>query len=149
MWRRGPLGDGTLCNGCGILWRQGKILIDAPLINKKVEWQRNKDKWQITRRKWEREQWEEQRRHIKEVEAAKIKEEQEAQHRMDICVRSKKRRVEPPVYYPPPPTQPQPPAQPEDGSIGLVAAQIAHQQHQQEQSRDSSKYFSHDYSGVY
>ncbi|SAM08985.1 hypothetical protein [Absidia glauca] len=138
MWRRGPLGDGTLCNGCGILWRQGKILIDAPLINKKVEWQRNKDKWQITRRKWEREQWEEQRRHTKEVEAAKIKEEQEAQHRMDLCLRSKKRRVEPPVYYPPPPTQPQPSAQPEGGSIGLVAAQIAHQQHQQEQSRDSS-----------
>ncbi|CAG8814794.1 25367_t:CDS:2, partial [Dentiscutata erythropus] len=26
MWRRGPDGAGTLCNACGVKWKQGKIL---------------------------------------------------------------------------------------------------------------------------
>ncbi|KAI8076508.1 uncharacterized protein B0P05DRAFT_588159 [Gilbertella persicaria] len=26
MWRRGPQGAGTLCNACGVKWKQGKIL---------------------------------------------------------------------------------------------------------------------------
>ncbi|OZJ04987.1 hypothetical protein BZG36_01774 [Bifiguratus adelaidae] len=26
MWRRGPHGAGTLCNACGVKWKQGKIL---------------------------------------------------------------------------------------------------------------------------
>ncbi|ORX44007.1 hypothetical protein DM01DRAFT_1411450 [Hesseltinella vesiculosa] len=26
MRRQGPLGEGSLCNGCGLLWKQGKIL---------------------------------------------------------------------------------------------------------------------------
>lgn len=30
MWRRGPLGTGTLCNKCGVKWRHGKILPTSP-----------------------------------------------------------------------------------------------------------------------
>ncbi|KAF9134125.1 hypothetical protein BGW39_008040 [Mortierella sp. 14UC] len=30
MWRRGPNGPGTLCNACGVKWKHGKILEDAP-----------------------------------------------------------------------------------------------------------------------
>lgn len=26
MWRRGPKGAGTLCNACGVKWKNGKIL---------------------------------------------------------------------------------------------------------------------------
>ncbi|KAI9010398.1 hypothetical protein CLU79DRAFT_710538 [Phycomyces nitens] len=37
MWRPGPTGSGTLCNGCGILWKQGKILKGAPVITKEEE----------------------------------------------------------------------------------------------------------------
>lgn len=33
MWQSGPAGHGTLCNGCGNLWKQGKILVDAPVIS--------------------------------------------------------------------------------------------------------------------
>ncbi|KAG9283989.1 hypothetical protein G9A89_005496 [Geosiphon pyriformis] len=29
MWRRGPDGAGTLCNACGVKWKQGKILSGA------------------------------------------------------------------------------------------------------------------------
>lgn len=28
MWRRGPKGPGTLCNACGVKWKQGKIIIE-------------------------------------------------------------------------------------------------------------------------
>ncbi|CAO3688805.1 unnamed protein product [Umbelopsis vinacea] len=38
MWRRGPDGGGTLCNGCGLRWKQGEILIGAPVIS----WQEEK-----------------------------------------------------------------------------------------------------------
>lgn len=38
MWRRGPDGEGTLCNGCGLRWKQGEILIGAPVIS----WQEEK-----------------------------------------------------------------------------------------------------------
>ena len=27
MWRRGPNGAGTLCNACGVKWKNGKILV--------------------------------------------------------------------------------------------------------------------------
>ena len=37
MWRPGPAGSGTLCNGCGLLWKQGKILKGAPVISKEEE----------------------------------------------------------------------------------------------------------------
>ncbi|KAL0076245.1 hypothetical protein J3Q64DRAFT_1825719 [Phycomyces blakesleeanus] len=37
MWRPGPEGSGTLCNGCGILWKQGKILKGAPVITREEE----------------------------------------------------------------------------------------------------------------
>ncbi|KAI7901351.1 uncharacterized protein BX663DRAFT_544123 [Cokeromyces recurvatus] len=37
MWRSGPAGHGTLCNSCGIQWKQGEILIDAPVISMKEE----------------------------------------------------------------------------------------------------------------
>ncbi|CAG8496653.1 9524_t:CDS:2 [Paraglomus occultum] len=29
MWRRGPDGAGTLCNACGVKWKQGKIIVKA------------------------------------------------------------------------------------------------------------------------
>ncbi|GAB5589561.1 hypothetical protein Unana1_04461 [Umbelopsis nana] len=38
MWRRGPDGGGTLCNGCGLRWKQGEILVGAPVIS----WQEEK-----------------------------------------------------------------------------------------------------------
>ncbi|KAF9998367.1 hypothetical protein BGZ79_007958 [Entomortierella chlamydospora] len=31
-WRRGPDGPHTLCNACGVKWRQGRIFIDAPPV---------------------------------------------------------------------------------------------------------------------
>ncbi|KAI9476023.1 MAG: hypothetical protein EXX96DRAFT_601797 [Benjaminiella poitrasii] len=37
MWRSGPAGHGTLCNSCGIQWKQGEILIDAPVISMREE----------------------------------------------------------------------------------------------------------------
>ncbi|KAI8091039.1 uncharacterized protein B0P05DRAFT_568982 [Gilbertella persicaria] len=33
MWRAGPGGHGTLCNSCGIQWKRGDILKDAPVIS--------------------------------------------------------------------------------------------------------------------
>ncbi|KAI9494499.1 hypothetical protein BDB00DRAFT_761751 [Zychaea mexicana] len=43
MWRPGPAGSGTLCNGCGLLWLQGKILKDASVISKEEEKKRAKE----------------------------------------------------------------------------------------------------------
>ncbi|OBZ82682.1 hypothetical protein A0J61_09265, partial [Choanephora cucurbitarum] len=37
MWRIGPDGHGTLCNSCGIQWRRGEILKDAPAISAEEE----------------------------------------------------------------------------------------------------------------
>lgn len=37
MWRPGPGGHGTLCNSCGIQWKQGEILKDAPVISPEEE----------------------------------------------------------------------------------------------------------------
>ncbi|KAI7863337.1 hypothetical protein BDF14DRAFT_1845206 [Spinellus fusiger] len=37
MWRKGPAGSGTLCNGCGLLWKQNKILKGAPVITREEE----------------------------------------------------------------------------------------------------------------
>lgn len=37
MWRAGPGGHGTLCNSCGIQWRKGQILKDAPVISPEEE----------------------------------------------------------------------------------------------------------------
>jgi hypothetical protein len=34
MWRRGPSGPGTLCNACGVKWKNGKILKEFPLDGK-------------------------------------------------------------------------------------------------------------------
>ncbi|KAF9434724.1 hypothetical protein BGZ76_007539 [Entomortierella beljakovae] len=37
-WRRGPDGPHTLCNACGVKWRQGRIFIDTPpLVTPVVE----------------------------------------------------------------------------------------------------------------
>ncbi|KAL1922065.1 uncharacterized protein VTP21DRAFT_10707 [Calcarisporiella thermophila] len=33
MWRRGPLGPSTLCNACGVKWKQGKILKDVEIVS--------------------------------------------------------------------------------------------------------------------
>ena len=35
-WRRGPEGTGTLCNACGVKWRNGKILTNDPPTNTKM-----------------------------------------------------------------------------------------------------------------
>ncbi|KAI8143187.1 hypothetical protein BJV82DRAFT_611703 [Fennellomyces sp. T-0311] len=43
MWRAGPGGSGTLCNGCGILWKQGKILKGAAVISKEEEKKRARE----------------------------------------------------------------------------------------------------------
>lgn len=37
MWRSGPNGHGTLCNSCGLQWRQGEILVGAPVISPEEE----------------------------------------------------------------------------------------------------------------
>lgn len=37
MWRPGPAGHGTLCNGCGLQWKRGEILKDAPVISLQEE----------------------------------------------------------------------------------------------------------------
>ncbi|KAI9262502.1 hypothetical protein EDC94DRAFT_640649 [Helicostylum pulchrum] len=37
MWRPGPAGHGTLCNSCGIQWKRGEILKDAPVISPEEE----------------------------------------------------------------------------------------------------------------
>ncbi|KAG2235906.1 hypothetical protein INT48_008209 [Thamnidium elegans] len=37
MWRPGPAGHGTLCNSCGIQWKRGQILKDAPVIRPEEE----------------------------------------------------------------------------------------------------------------
>ncbi|RKP14912.1 hypothetical protein BJ684DRAFT_14799 [Piptocephalis cylindrospora] len=42
MWRKGPHGADTLCNACGVKWRQGKILknlnpVDAPASGTRVD----------------------------------------------------------------------------------------------------------------
>ncbi|KAI8837565.1 hypothetical protein BC829DRAFT_455329 [Chytridium lagenaria] len=29
MWRKGPMGAASLCNACGVKWRQGKLLVGA------------------------------------------------------------------------------------------------------------------------
>ncbi|KAG2174868.1 hypothetical protein INT43_005930, partial [Umbelopsis isabellina] len=44
MWRRGPDGGGTLCNGCGLRWKQGEILVGAPVISWKEEKQLAKER---------------------------------------------------------------------------------------------------------
>ncbi|CAI2165263.1 3073_t:CDS:10 [Funneliformis geosporum] len=38
MWRRGPKGPGTLCNACGVKWKQGKIMVEeSPKDNEHTE----------------------------------------------------------------------------------------------------------------
>ncbi len=32
LWRRGPTGPGTMCNACGVKWKQGKLFIDDATI---------------------------------------------------------------------------------------------------------------------
>jgi len=36
IWRRGPEGTGTLCNACGVKWKNGKILTNDPPTNTKM-----------------------------------------------------------------------------------------------------------------
>ncbi|KAI8096466.1 uncharacterized protein BX664DRAFT_258642 [Halteromyces radiatus] len=93
MWRHGPAGEGTLCNGCGILWLQGKILKGAPVITKEEEKQRIRERWQNECRRREQEEWVSKQRRIKEEKEAALREEQEAAHRMEICMRIKKKRA--------------------------------------------------------
>ncbi|KAI9316011.1 hypothetical protein BX666DRAFT_1859656 [Dichotomocladium elegans] len=58
MWRKGPEGTGTLCNGCGLLWAQGKILKGAPVISKEEEKKRRREQWEKERELMEHEEWE-------------------------------------------------------------------------------------------
>jgi hypothetical protein len=44
MWRPGPNGQGTLCNACGLQWKNGDILKDAPVISPEEEKQLLKEK---------------------------------------------------------------------------------------------------------
>ncbi|CAO3598172.1 unnamed protein product [Absidia cylindrospora] len=171
MWRRGPAGEGTLCNGCGILWLQGKILIGAPVISKEEERRQIKERWRIANRKREQEEWAWKQQRIKEEQEAVIKEEQEKVHRMELCIKTKKRRslashrhdtiktnggsqpsISPSQQQP---TPAMPPYAPMPSSfdhphhiiatnghtgagIGMVAAQMAHQQHQNAQLQNQS-----------
>jgi len=36
IWRRGPEGKSTLCNACGVKWKNGKILTNDPPTNTKM-----------------------------------------------------------------------------------------------------------------
>ncbi|ORY94562.1 hypothetical protein BCR43DRAFT_564854 [Syncephalastrum racemosum] len=49
MWQSGPAGHGTLCNGCGNLWKQGKILVDAPVISWDEEKQLERERRELTK----------------------------------------------------------------------------------------------------
>ncbi|KAF7724321.1 hypothetical protein EC973_001167 [Apophysomyces ossiformis] len=68
MWRPGPAGSGTLCNGCGLLWKQEKILKGAPVLTKDEERQSRKEQrakelllLEEQERERQRQEWEKQR----------------------------------------------------------------------------------------
>lgn len=90
MWRRGPAGGGTLCNGCGIQWQQGKILVGATMISKEEEKQKIKKKWERDYYQRQQLEWELERKRIREEKELALKKEHEAQLRLEACLRQKR-----------------------------------------------------------
>ncbi|CAO3649998.1 unnamed protein product [Cunninghamella echinulata] len=90
MWRQGPAGGGTLCNGCGILWQQGKILVGATMISKEEEKQKIKKKWERDYYQRQQLEWELERKRIREEKELTLKKEHEAQLRLEACLRQKR-----------------------------------------------------------
>lgn len=87
MWRPGPAGSGTLCNACGLLWSQGKILKGAPVISKEEEKrlakeQRIRDReLQLERERQEQERQEEESQKEKERQRKKAESESSKMNR--------------------------------------------------------------------
>ncbi|KAI8384562.1 uncharacterized protein BYT42DRAFT_265865 [Radiomyces spectabilis] len=117
MWRPGPAGHGTLCNGCGLLWRQGKILKGAPVISIEEEKRLAKE-----RREQQRKLQEEQEKERLEQEKQRLKKKAEAKNQQAGHGEKASLKVGNGVK----------------ANIGYFAAQLLHQQHQQQQTATQS-----------
>lgn len=112
MWRPGPEGTGTLCNGCGLLWSRGQILKGALVISKEEEKRRMKEQLQKEKElEEERERQEQEREREREQKRAA-----EATRKAD-SQRASSSRQDPKIAR---------------STIGIVAAQILQQQHNQQ-----------------
>ncbi|CAO3693492.1 unnamed protein product [Umbelopsis ramanniana] len=111
MWRRGPDGGGTLCNGCGLRWKQGEILVGAPVISWHDEKQLAKE------RKKEEEKLEAELPLEQKVEPVdKKKLVKQPSHRSNDGSKVSHEHVTSPIT---------------SKNIGYMAAQIVQQQHKQ------------------
>jgi hypothetical protein len=111
MWRRGPDGGGTLCNGCGLRWKQGEILVGAPVISWHDEKQLAKE------RKKEEEKLEAElplEPKVEHVEKKKLV--KQPSHRTNDGSKVSHEQVTSPII---------------SKNIGYMAAQIVQQQHKQ------------------
>lgn len=111
MWRRGPDGGGTLCNGCGLRWKQGEILVGAPVISWHDEKQLAKE------RKKEEEKLEAElplEQKVEPVEKKKLV--KQPSHRSNDGSKVSHEQVTSPIT---------------SKNIGYMAAQIVQQQHKQ------------------
>lgn len=125
MWRPGPEGTGTLCNGCGILWARGQILKGAPVISKEEEKKRMKEQLQREKELEEERERQEQEREReleqkKAAEAARKADSQRtvsSQSSLSSQSSSSLSRLDPNGA---------------SSTIGIVAAQLLQQQHNQQ-----------------
>ncbi|KAI7857002.1 hypothetical protein BDC45DRAFT_436489 [Circinella umbellata] len=79
MWRPGPAGQGTLCNSCGLMWSQGKILKDAPICSKEEQKRRAKEERERRRHEEAMEAENERKKQLLELEQQKQKQEEKQQ----------------------------------------------------------------------
>ncbi|KAG0184777.1 hypothetical protein DFQ28_010518 [Apophysomyces sp. BC1034] len=125
MWRAGPAGSGTLCNGCGLLWKQGKILKGAPVISQEEE------------KKLRKEQREKERLLFEEQERERQRQEQEKQRAAEKARLSGVRQSQPSnavANLDPSRKDAGKNANASRANIGYFAAQFLQQQHQQQTS---------------
>lgn len=119
MWRRGPDGGGTLCNGCGLRWKQGEILVGAPVISWKEEKQLAKE------RKKDEEKMEEQLP-VEQEKVEPIEKKKSARHPSSRSNGNDGYKNASDRQHMSTGSGPAPPK-----NIGYLAAQLAQQQHQQ------------------
>ncbi|KAI9279024.1 hypothetical protein BC943DRAFT_363931 [Umbelopsis sp. AD052] len=111
MWRRGPDGEGTLCNGCGLKWKQGEILVGAPVIS----W--HEEKQLAKQRKKEEEKMDAELPLEPKVEPVeKKKSVKQPSHRSNDGSKASSEQAMSPIT---------------SKNIGYMAAQIVQQQHKQ------------------
>ncbi|KAG2221968.1 hypothetical protein INT45_010492 [Circinella minor] len=79
MWRPGPAGQGTLCNSCGLMWSQGKILKDAPICSKEEQKRHAKEERERRRDEEAMEKENERKKQLLELEQQKQKQEEKQQ----------------------------------------------------------------------